>query len=388
MGTRTFGDDPEVAGRMATEMIEGLQASGVAATIKHFPGHGSAAADSHVELPIVDAELDSLRRRELVPFAAAIRARPRLAMVAHVAVPGITGDASLPATFAPAVVGLLRGDLGFGGVVISDALNMGALGPLEDAAVHVVRAAAAGLDLCLMLHTPDVEERSTDVLAEAITDGRVDRRAAEASAERVGTLRRWLDRRASDRATLDEVGAPEHRALAREIAERSVTLVGDRHGLLPLRASVDRPLLVVVPRPVDLTPADTSSYLRVGLADELRVRGLRADELVLPLDPTTADVAAIVHRAAGRTVVIGTVDATVHRGQAAVVDALIAHDVPVVAVALRTPFDVAAYARVGAYACTYGIQPPSIEALADALVGRIPFRGRLPVTLAVPAAAA
>ena len=138
---------------------------------------------------------------------------------------------------------------------------------------------------------------------------------------------------------------------------------------------------------MDLTPADTSSYLRFGLVGALRDRGLDATELEIPLDPESGDVEAARVAAAGRTAIVGTVDATVHPGQAALVKALAADGVPVVAVALRTPFDLASYPGVGTYACSYGIQPPSIAALADALVGAVPFRGRLPVHLPTAIAA-
>ncbi|HEU4571588.1 MAG TPA: hypothetical protein VFR93_02795, partial [Candidatus Limnocylindrales bacterium] len=152
--------------------------------------------------------------------------------------------------------------------------------------------------------------------------------------------------------------------------------------------------LVLAPRPVDLTPADTSSYLRFDLAAALGARGLRAEPCEIPLDPTSSDVAALRVRAAdsagsgGRTVVVGTIDATIHRGQASLIRALVEDGVRVVAIALRTPFDLAAYPSVGTYACSYGIQPPTSEALADGLVGVRPFVGRLPVRLAVATAVA
>ena len=396
MGTRPFGDDGAAAGALAAAMIRGLQSAGVAATVKHFPGHGLAAADSHHELPVVEAAAADIRVGALAPFRTALGAGPRLAMVAHLAVPALIGDRTTPATFAPAIVKtLLRDELGFRGASVSDALNMAALGPPDAAPEHAIRAAAAGLDLLLLLHAPDVEERATAALLEAAADGRLDAAELAASARRVATLRRWIGSRATaasprlsgsrveaaPRPAVDEVGCAAHRALADEVARRSITLVRDRDGLVPLVRERAATVLVLAPRPVDLTPADTSSYLRIGLADELRQRGVAADDLQIPLDPTPADVAAIRAVVAGRSVVIGTLDATVHAGQAALVRALVAAGDPVIAVALRTPFDLAAYPAVSTYACTYGIQPPTIAALADVLAGRTVAAGRLPVQL-------
>ncbi len=390
MGTRPFGDEPVAAGRMAAAMVRGLQSAGVAATVKHLPGHGSARADPHYRLPVVEATADEIRRRDLVPFEGALRARPKLAMVGHMAVPALTGDRALPATFSSAIAGrLLRDELGFRGVSVTDALNMGALGAADQASDHAVRAAEAGFDLLLLLQEPAVEEQAVDAVLAALADGSLDAAGAGAAAGRIFALRRWLGRLAAGaRAGLDIVGCSAHLALAREIAERSITLVRDREGLLPLRPTGSAPLLVLAPRPVDLTPADTSSYLHFGLAEAIGARGLSAQAVEIPLDPSPADIAALRAAAAGRTVVVGTIDASVHDGQGALVRALLADGVAVIPVALRTPFDLEAYPMAGTWICSHGIQPPTVEALADALLGRIPFTGRLPVRLGRQAAAA
>ena len=391
MGTRPFGGDPAAAGRLAAAMVRGLQSAGVAATIKHLPGHGAARADPHFDLPVIEASADAIRGRDLLPFVAALRARPRLAMVAHLAVPSLIGDRSTPTTFSPAIVTrLLRDELGFRGVSVTDALNMGALGQAEAAADHAVRAALAGFDLLLLLHDPDVEDRAADAVLAAVTSGRLDPAQAREAARRVFGLRRWLGRMATraPRPSLDVVGSVAHVALAREVAERSITLVRDRDHRLPLRPGGAGPLLVLAPRPADLTPADTTSYLRFGLAEALLARGVAAEGREMPLDPGPGDVASLRAAAAGRRVIVGTIDATRHDGQAALVRALVADGIAVVPVALRTPFDLDAYRAAGTYVCSYGIQPPTIGALADALVGRIPFRGRLPVRLPAEALAA
>jgi beta-N-acetylhexosaminidase len=308
-----------------------------------------------------------------------------LAMVGHLAVPAMVGDATTPATFAPEIVrGVLRDELEFAGVSVSDALNMGALGPRDDAPSHAVRAARAGLDLLLLLHPPALERAATTAVAEAIAGGSIDQAEAKQASARIDALRTWLAS-APERPALDAVGCPDHRALAREVAERSVTLVRDDGAVLPLRPDDD--VLVLAPRPVDLTPADTTSYLEFGLAQALVDRGVRAEAIEVPLEPSAEDIASLRTVATGRVVVVGTVDASVHAGQAALVHAISAVAPRTLAVALRTPFDVVAYPRVPAYACSYGIQGPTVEALAGALTGRLPFRGRLPVRLPARSAA-
>ncbi|HLY12810.1 MAG TPA: glycoside hydrolase family 3 N-terminal domain-containing protein [Candidatus Limnocylindrales bacterium] len=390
MGTRTFGDDPRVAGDLAAAFVEGIQAAGVAATLKHFPGHGAVAGDSHHALPVLAADRILLRSRELVPFVAGLAADVRLVMLAHLAVPGLTGRRDLPATLAADVVALLRDELGFAGVTVSDALDMGALAAFGALPQLAVAAAAAGIDLLLANHPADAEAAAFEALADAIRSGRPDAGAAQAAAARVHALRQWLGGPVVQ-PDVSVVGSRAHLDLARETAERSITLLRDRTGLLPL--SPGRRLLVVAPRATDLTPADTSSYLELSLAGALRLTGCTVDEIGISLDPADGEIRSVVARADGLReaasqaadqapiVVVGTVDALVHRSQARLVEALVSGRVPVVAVALRAPVDLVAYPGVGTALATYGQQAPSLVAVAAAIAGRIPLRGRLPVRL-------
>ncbi|HYC07470.1 MAG TPA: hypothetical protein VEG29_06050, partial [Candidatus Binatia bacterium] len=208
---------------------------------------------------------------------------------------------------------------------------------------------------------------------------RHDAARARASAERVLALRRRLGR--GTRPDLSVVGSAEHRALARRIAEASITLVRDEHGALRSWPQPGDRVAVLAPVPADLTPAETSSYLHLGLADALRARGIEVVEYVVPLDPTEAQVAALTAAVADADgVVLGTFDAVSFPGQAALARAL-ADRSHVVAVALRSPYDAEVLPASLAVVCTYGIQAPQMEALADALVGRVPFAGHLPVVL-------
>jgi len=388
MGTRTFGDEPELAGRLAGAYVRGLQSVGVAATLKHFPGHGAVAGDSHLSLPVLEADGATLRVRELPPFRRGVAAGARLAMPGHLAVPALTGSRSIPATFAPEIAGdLLRDDLGFRGVSVTDALDMGALTPFGGLSELAVLAATAGDDLLLTAHSATDLDAAFEALVDAIRSGRIEVSAAKASAARVRGLRRWLGRRGV-MPRLSVVGCAEHLALARETAERSITLLRDRDRRLPI--PIGRRLVVVSPRPTDLTPADTSSYLELGPADALRAEGYVVDEIRGAMDLLDADIRstrAALERLeagadAGLVVVVGTIDALIHPSQARLVEALVAGGGTVVAVALRTPVDLLAYPSVGTAIATYGQQPPSLRALAGVVSGRIAFRGRLPVRMA------
>jgi beta-N-acetylhexosaminidase len=185
-----------------------------------------------------------------------------------------------------------------------------------------------------------------------------------------------------DQPDLGVVGSLEHRELAREIAARSLTLVRDDDGLLPLRLSGGARIAAIQPRPTDQTPADTSSTVAPGLAAALRARFGAVDELVVEHAPTTAEITAV--RDAVRdhdAVVLGTTAAVIEPSQAALADAILSLGRPTVTVALRTPFDLAAYPAARCHVAAYGILPPTLAALAEALAGDASFPGRLPAAL-------
>jgi beta-N-acetylhexosaminidase len=187
VGVRSFGSDPQLVARHVAAFVEGLQGTGVAACAKHFPGHGETAADSHLELPTATADRETLLARALPPFTAAVEAGVRAVMTAHVLFPALDDE---PATFSPRLVGLLREELGFEGVVMTDALEMqGASGTIgiEEAAV---RALAAGADaLCLGADlTPAQVDGVQAAIIEAVRTGRLDEERVHDAAGRLGEL--------------------------------------------------------------------------------------------------------------------------------------------------------------------------------------------------------
>ncbi|ASU83093.1 hypothetical protein CDO52_10150 [Nocardiopsis gilva YIM 90087] len=175
IGMRAFGADPDTVARHGAAFIAGLHAAGVAATAKHFPGHGDTRVDSHVDLPVIDIDLETLRRRELAPFGAAIAAGVDMVMVGHIGIPAL--DGTVPASVSPRVYGLLRAELGFTGVAVTDALDMrgltaftGATDMPEHLARGAVAALAAGADL-LCLGNPSTAGAGDEEMFAAARDG-------------------------------------------------------------------------------------------------------------------------------------------------------------------------------------------------------------------------
>ena len=381
VGIRSFGDDPAAVGRLAAAQVRGLQSAGVAATVKHLPGHGNPGGDSHHGLPVIESSADELRARELVPFAAGIAAGARVAMAGHLGVPALTRRRDLPATLAREVVtDLLRDELGFGGVAVTDALDMGGVRGAHDGP-NVAAALEAGTDLLLCGPDPGAQARVEAALGRAVEG--LDPAEAAASADRVAALRTWLA--GFETPSIDVVGRAAHHALAAEVARRSLTRLRDRDGFLARVRGRGGRLLVIEPEPVDLTPADTTSWLPAGgLAAALRERGADVEAVVVgdPIDDAT--IAAIGGRAgAADAVILGTVDAAGRPTLVELARALVATGRPIIGVALRAPWDADAIPALGTVIASYGIQPPTLAAIAEAVLDGSPFSGRPPVRLAV-----
>ncbi|MEO8287878.1 MAG: glycoside hydrolase family 3 N-terminal domain-containing protein [Chloroflexota bacterium] len=381
IGPRSFGEDPSLVALLASAMVEGLQEAGVAATAKHFPGHGDTSTDSHYGTPVLHFDTERLHRVELPPFEAAIKAGTKLIMTAHIALPAITNGVEIPATLSPAILqGLLRGEMGFDGVIVSDAMNMGAIKQGQGLVVDTIAAAAAGVDLLMFIDDLERLEMLYDVVLQAAQRGLLAEPGVMESAGRVLALKSWLSEQ--EQPGLEVVNCAEHNDLAYEIAAQATTLVRNRAGLLPLHVTPNEKVLAIVPQPQDLTPADTSSYDLPPLAEALRRHHPYVDEVVVPLNPNETEIETVRQQARNyNVIVVGTINAADYAGAGKLVKALLETNSNVVAVALRLPYDIAAYPTAPTYVCTYGIQPPSMDALADALWGKIPFVGQLPVTV-------
>jgi beta-N-acetylhexosaminidase len=288
VGTRSFGSDPHLVARHVTAAVAGLQGAGVAACAKHFPGHGSTAADSHLTLATVSGTLAELRARDLPPFVAAIAAGSLAIMPGHLRVPELTGD--LPATFSPAaVLGLLRGELGFDGVVISDGLEMRAASGVHGIPAAAVLAVAAGVDLlCLGRDTDEAMYHAVRAaLTDAVASGRLPGDRLAEAADRVATLRAWL---ASAREG-DGSGAPD------AAAGGAIGLLAARRAL---RKSGPVPSSLVDPLVIEVEPEENMAAGRFtwGFARWAEARRV---------DPAAGDGAAagsIIAAAAGRPLVL------------------------------------------------------------------------------------
>ncbi|MFE1933054.1 glycoside hydrolase family 3 protein [Streptomyces sp. NPDC059474] len=389
IGVRSFGADPKAVARLVAAQVEGYQSAGVAATAKHFPGHGDTSVDSHVGLPRITHSRKEWERLDAPPFRAAIEAGIDSIMTAHLLFPALD-PADDPATLSrPILTGVLREELGYDGVVVTDSLGMeGVRKKYGDDRVPVL-ALKAGVDQLL---NPPSLSRAFEGVRKAVRAGELDEDRIDRSLRRILELkaRRGLfdDPYTSDRAVNRTVGTREHRATADRIAERTTTLITNRGGLLPLSPRRRHDLLVVG---VDAAaPSGTGGPPTAVLARALSGLGFTAEALPTGTGdspgPSAERIEAAVAAARGRdAVIVATYDIAAGSTQRTLVARLVATGVPVVHLALRDPYDIARLGGRGtepaASLATYCWTDVELRAAARVIAGRVTPRGRLPVAV-------
>lgn len=368
MGLRTFGDDPELTSKLGAALIRGMQDEGVLATAKHYPGMGRVTVDSHYDLPVVPDNRDEIESTLLRPFRAAIEAGVGAIMTAHALYTAL--DPDLPATLSPKILkGLLRQEMGFEGLILTDALDMGAVTNERSDREIIEEAMNAGVDMLLLGHLMNRNQLPLISIAQPLLNpASVSRiRAAQA---RVGQVM----------PSLDVVGSREHQNIVAEIAQKAITLVRDTESLLPLRLSPEARIAVVTAQPVNLTPADTSAQAKIGLADAIHQRHGGVQALELAHEAGDAEITALVEAVReADLVIVGTLAADQDRAQQAFIESIQHLDLPVIVVALRTPYEVTTLPKVGTMLCTYSLSPASVEAAAMVLFGELTATGHLPI---------
>lgn len=412
INTRSFGEDPQRVSELVTAYIAGARGAGMLTTVKHFPGHGDTDVDTHIGLARVSASRERLDALELVPFRAAITAGVDSVMVAHVTVPAIEPE-ERPASISERVVtGLLKHDLGFQGIVVTDALDMGAMmrfftgTPSSISGKAAVEAIKAGNDMVII---PADLDGAYNGLLEAVRRGEISEARLDESVLKILRLKASVGlnkKRTVELGALEKVIAkPESLAASQKIAESAVTLVRDSHKVLPLRsAGTSAPTIAYQPtrtgtRTVVAIFADDVRTTEGGRAFDRAFRTRIPDALILYLDevnagPLTPQVLAAVEQAEQVIAVTDLVPSAGRRAGRASGSAglapnsgeLLAKIVQkagdkTVLVAMGNPYVIASVPEIQTYLCTFSNVPVSAVSAVRALFGEIATHGRMPVSI-------
>ena len=416
INVRSFGEDPADVARYVSAFVEGAQSEGVIATAKHFPGHGDTATDSHRGLPVINVARTRLESVELVPFRAAIRAGVGAIMSAHIGLPQvdptqvsplprdsimrpsytdrevIVENAVLPGTLSPVILGgMLRGELGFDGIVVTDALDMSGLTIYFKQDEAAVRAVLAGADMLLKPADADAVLRG---LRGAVKSGRVTEARIEQSARKILAAKYDLglaEHRITPLEQIDHIVAgPDTMKLSDEIAEHAITLVRDDAHLLQREGETGiKPGARVFN--LAITNGEDRAFVANPFVSQLASQGRRADTIVLDSRSTDEEVKDALERASKADVVIASMYGRVRSGAAnsvgipdqgaRVLKALLDGKKPVVGISFGNPYLLENFPALQTYLVAYGDMPSLQRAAARAVLGQLNITGRLPISL-------
>jgi beta-N-acetylhexosaminidase len=411
INVRSYGEDPADVARFAAAFTEGAQNAGAIATAKHFPGHGDTAVDSHRGLPEINVSRERLNTVEFVPFKATVDAGVGAVMVGHIALPQIDATAvkplpenlkskpidtdqngeiidekaAMPATMSPVIGNILRKDLKFDGMIVTDALSMSGLTIYftpEEAAVRALEA-----DADMLLKPADVDASFRGVL-QAVKSGRMTEQRIEESARRILAAKYDLGLVKERMTPIDSidrvVGSKDVMALATEIAEHAITLVRDENKLVPLKPGTRIFNLAV-------TNGDDRAWIANPFVSRLKSAGVKVETVVLDERSTLEEVQKAVNRGKAADLVIASLYGRVRSGQVSSVGIpqagaralswLMSEEKPIVGISFGNPYLLESFRGLRTYVVTYGDMPALQQAAARALLGEIDVVGRLPISL-------
>ena len=382
---RSFGANPQKVGEFTAELSRGVKDGNCLSTLKHFPGHGDTATDSHIGLSVISADRGRLDAVELIPFKMGIEAGVDSIMTAHLAVPKLTGD-NLPATLNPKITtDILRKDLNFKGIITTDSMEMGAITKNFPNGASAVMAVKAGADI--ILFPPDIEKAigaiEASVISGDITEDRIDEsvRRLLAAKYRLGLVQnRFVDAGKVNQL----VEKPENVLQANRTAEKSMTLLRNADNIFPLtKEKAGKTFFIVI-------AADDDAVEGATLIPEIQRRVSKAK--IVRLDPrtTSAEYAKVLNQAENSDFVIiapfvkraalkGTV--ALPENQTAFVKQLIALEKPVAVVAFGSPYLIRQFPEAKNYAVTYAIEDVAQAAFVRTMFGEVRFTGKLPVNI-------
>jgi beta-N-acetylhexosaminidase len=389
---RSFGEDPQLVARLGSAFIRGARAGGALTTAKHFPGHGDTATDTHIGLAVVPSDLNRLNSMELVPFKSAIEAGVDAIMTAHVSVPKVTGDPVIPATLSKEILAdLLRGTLQFEGIIVTDAMEMGAITNTYWCGLAAVRAIEAGADIVML---PTDVNVAVNEIERAVEMGYIAPEQIDRSVEKILKVKSSLGlhrkRAVSINRLTEVVASPQNLSLAQEIADHSITALKNESGLLPVNP-VENPRIysLVLDSGLATSPgSDFQSEMRSfypSLTTEWANDRVTSEQIQsIERNAARSDLivcSTIARLSSGRDI------SAIPKDQRTIMEKLIKTGKPLIWIAFGNPYVLERFPKVGTYLCTFSGSDVSQRAAARAVSGAIPITGKMPVSIPGYAAA-
>ena len=380
---RSYGEDPQIVAELGSTWLKAQQECGVVSVVKHFPGHGDTAVDSHFDLPKVTKTRSQLEELELIPFRKAIETGVSAVMTSHILFPKLETE-SVPATMSKTIItDLLKTELGFNGLVISDGLQMEAIREHYGMEEGAVKAIQAGIDMLVLgdgkVLQQDSEDRQTPVieaLNQAVADGTISTERLDDAVWSILQIKNdyglFTDPADTYQAPYEDM-LETHAMLVQEVSDQSMTLIRDDKELLPLAG--DDTMYISFPSVYPLE-FGKKSFGEV-MADHLGGKAFNIHQ-----EPTQSEIDDLLQRSANfKTAVVLVYNLENNPGQKTLIEKLLKTDIDVIAVCAGSPYDVLELDGVSTILCSYGYTPSAVLSLVSVLNGTLIPEGTLPVTL-------
>ncbi len=408
INVRSYGEDPQEVAKYSVAFTEGLQSGNVLATAKHFPGHGDTAVDSHRGLPEINFTRERLEQIEFVPFRQLINAGVGSVMISHIAMPQLDGEkvqplkrpdqgiytnseiiteaSTIPATLSKNIVtDILKKDMKFDGLVVTDAMDMSGLTLYFNQDEAAVRAVLAGNDVLLKPSNADAPIRG---LREAVKSGRITEERINESVRKILAWKYKLGLTKKQYTPLDSidriVASQETQKLSNEIAQNAITLVKNESDALPLKAGQKALVLAI-------TNGEDRNFVGNTLTRTLARNGLQVERIAIDERSSEKEIDAAIEKAEKADVVIAGLFGRIRSGAKnsvgipesgeKVLNKILKEDTPVVSIAFGNPYLLRGFPKMKTYIVAYGDMSSLQSASADAMAGKIEFRGKLPITV-------
>lgn len=384
INVRSFGENPELVSMMGINMIKGLQDGGVIATAKHFPGHGDTDVDSHNDLPVLNFPMDRLRNLELIPFKSAIDSGVKSVMTAHLSFPELEKRKYIPASLSDKIVNdILINELGFRGLVITDALNMAGVTKHLSVKEVAILAVEAGIDLILM---PQGEKETIDAILKAVKEGKFSEDRINISVRKILESKKWLKLNENKIADIDNIGNiinnENEIKLSQEIADASITLVKNIDNVLPFNKTGYKYTVISINNTQD---TNGEEYFMKLLNETTGFNISKSYNL-----KSDSDVNYILNEIANKDIYLipvfsrvkiktGTVG--IPESQIKLINTLIINGCKVIVISFGNPYLLKNFEDVDGYVCAYGDAETSVLAVYKGIFNQINFYGKLPVSV-------
>ena len=386
INTRSYGESPKLVAKHSNAFLKGLQENGMIATAKHFPGHGNTNIDSHLDLPVITSSIEDLHRIELYPFKENIKAGVISVMVGHLAVPSIEGDSGIPASLSKKIVtNLLKNQLGFKGLIVTDAMNMRGITNYYSTAKATIEAIKAGND-CILF--PDDPAESIDAIINAVKSGELQESRLDHSVRKILMVKKWLGLAKNRFVDIDKissvVGRKEHLKVALEISRKSITLLKNENNLLPL--SQNQEIKYAHISIIDSRNENDGEYFRKLVRSKIP----QVNSKKILLNSNDKDFSEAVETCKDSDIIILSIYLKVRSYQGTIwltdkqtelVRLILKLKKPVVMISHGNPYLLSEFPDVDVYLNNYGDTKFSEQAVVEALFGEIDIQGKSPVSI-------